>query len=125
MPTLSVIVVNYNVRSFLENALTSITRALAGIDGEVIVAEILENKNPAWGYDAASGKFVDMFKGFEVALPLPTRILIAVGYLMTNPWYLIPVVLFFVAAFILFMRYKATPNGRRRVDGLGRRDSGL
>ena len=28
----------------------------------MIVAEILENKNAAWGYDAASGKFVDMFK---------------------------------------------------------------
>ena len=34
----------------------------AGEDGEVIVAEILENKNPAWGYDAASGQFVDMYK---------------------------------------------------------------
>jgi type II secretory pathway component PulF len=62
-------------------------------------------------------KFVDMFKGFDVALPLPTRILIGVGYLMTNPWYLIPVVLFIVAALILFIRYKATPDGRRRVDG--------
>jgi len=34
----------------------------AGEDGEVVVAEILENKNPAWGYDAAKGEFVDMFK---------------------------------------------------------------
>src|SRR5689334_1210213 len=34
----------------------------AGEDGEVVVAEILENKNNSWGYNAASGEFVDMFK---------------------------------------------------------------
>ena len=34
----------------------------AGEDGEVVVDEILKNKNPAWGYNAASGEFVDMFK---------------------------------------------------------------
>jgi chaperonin GroEL len=34
----------------------------AGEDGEVVVAEIMESKNPAWGYDAANGQFVDMFK---------------------------------------------------------------
>ncbi len=36
---LSVIIVNYNVRQFLENALTSIRRAMAGIEGEVIVVD--------------------------------------------------------------------------------------
>src|SRR4051794_3921347 len=34
----------------------------AGEDGEVIVAEILENKNPNYGYNAATGEFGDMFK---------------------------------------------------------------
>jgi chaperonin GroEL len=34
----------------------------AGEDGEVVVAEILENKNPAFGYNAATGEYVDMFK---------------------------------------------------------------
>ena len=34
----------------------------AGEDGEVVVAEILENKNPAWGYNAATSEFVDMIK---------------------------------------------------------------
>jgi len=34
----------------------------AGEDGEVIVDEILSSKNPSWGYNAASGEFVDMFK---------------------------------------------------------------
>jgi hypothetical protein len=37
--TLSVIIVNYNVRQFLENALASIFRALEGIDGEVFVVD--------------------------------------------------------------------------------------
>src|SRR3954462_15939679 len=34
----------------------------AGEDGEVVVAQILENKNPAYGYNAATGEFGDMFK---------------------------------------------------------------
>jgi chaperonin GroEL len=34
----------------------------AGDDGEVVVDLILENKNPSWGYNAATGEYVDMFK---------------------------------------------------------------
>src|SRR3954465_2910237 len=34
----------------------------AGEDGEVVVAQILENKNPAYGYNAATGEYGDMFK---------------------------------------------------------------
>ena len=34
----------------------------AGDDGEVIVSQILENKNAAYGYNAATGEFGDMFK---------------------------------------------------------------
>ena len=37
--TLSVIIVNYNVRRFLENALSSLSRAMAGIDAEVFVVD--------------------------------------------------------------------------------------
>ncbi len=49
----------------LAQALRSPTRQIAenaGEDGDVIVAQILENKNPAYGYDAASGEFGDLFK---------------------------------------------------------------
>lgn len=35
----SVIIVNYNVRAFLENSLNSVMKALAGIDGEIIVVD--------------------------------------------------------------------------------------
>ncbi|MGD0463385.1 MAG: chaperonin GroEL [Tepidisphaeraceae bacterium] len=34
----------------------------AGEDGEIVVDQILQNKNPAWGYDAATDEYVDMFK---------------------------------------------------------------
>jgi chaperonin GroEL len=34
----------------------------AGEDGDVVVDQILSNKNPAWGYDAANDEFVDMLK---------------------------------------------------------------
>jgi chaperonin GroEL len=34
----------------------------AGEDGEVVVAKILENKNVAYGYNAATDEYVDMFK---------------------------------------------------------------
>ena len=34
----------------------------AGEDGEVIVAQILENKNASYGYNAATGEYGDMFK---------------------------------------------------------------
>src|SRR6185312_11706982 len=34
----------------------------AGEDGDVVVDQILENKNPNWGYNAAAGEFGDMFK---------------------------------------------------------------
>jgi chaperonin GroEL len=34
----------------------------AGEDGEVVVSMILENKNPSYGYNAATGDYGDMFK---------------------------------------------------------------
>ena len=34
----------------------------AGEDGEVVVDQILENKSESYGYNAATGEFVDMFK---------------------------------------------------------------
>src|SRR5256714_5069399 len=46
-------------------ALKSPTRQIAdnaGEDGEIVVAQILENKNPNWGYNAATGEFGDMFR---------------------------------------------------------------
>ncbi|MGB6120785.1 MAG: glycosyltransferase [Bacteroidota bacterium] len=44
---LSVVVVNYNVRQFLENALTSIRRAMSGIEGEILVLDNASTDNSA------------------------------------------------------------------------------
>jgi chaperonin GroEL len=46
-------------------ALRSPTRQIAdnaGEDGEVVVSHILENKNPAWGWNAATGEYEDLVK---------------------------------------------------------------
>jgi chaperonin GroEL len=46
-------------------ALRSPTRQIAdnaGEDGEVVVAEILDNKNPNYGYNAATGEFGDLLR---------------------------------------------------------------
>jgi chaperonin GroEL len=46
-------------------ALRSPTRQIAdnaGEDGEVVVSHILENKNPNWGWNAATGEYQDLVK---------------------------------------------------------------
>jgi type II secretory pathway component PulF len=61
-------------------------------------------------------KFTEMFQGFQVALPLPTRMLIGVGYFFTHYWPLI--ILALIAFVIIFARYKATEEGQHKVDQL-------
>ena len=49
----------------IAQALRSPTRQIvenAGEDGDVVVDEILNNKNANWGYNAATGEYGDMFK---------------------------------------------------------------
>jgi chaperonin GroEL len=49
----------------LAEALRAPTRQIAenaGEDGDIVVAQILENKNPSYGYNAATGEYGDMFK---------------------------------------------------------------
>src|SRR4051812_21535604 len=49
----------------LATALQSPARQIAdnaGEDGEVVVAQILENNTPSYGYNAATDEYVDMFK---------------------------------------------------------------
>ena len=59
-------------------------------------------------------QFVTMFEGFNVELPLPTRILIEIGWIFTHLWWLLILVVLAVAG--LFKRFKATPDGRRKLD---------
>ena len=53
----SVIIVNYNVRQFLENALTSIRRAMEGLEGEVIV---VDNASDDGSTEMVKAKFPDV-----------------------------------------------------------------
>ncbi|TAK91930.1 MAG: type II secretion system protein [Verrucomicrobia bacterium] len=58
--------------------------------------------------------FVEMFTGFQVELPLPTRMLIAVGYVFTHFWWL--VILSVLAVIVFFKRFQATDEGREQID---------
>jgi len=59
-------------------------------------------------------KFIEMFQGFGVELPLPTRILIQVSYVFTHFWWLLLALV--VAAVIIFRRFQASETGRRKLD---------
>jgi type II secretory pathway component PulF len=58
--------------------------------------------------------FIEMFEGFNVALPLPTRILIGTSYVFTHLWWL--VILLVIALIIVFKRFQATETGQRKLD---------
>jgi type II secretory pathway component PulF len=59
-------------------------------------------------------KFVLIFNGFQVTLPLPTRILIASSTVFAKYWWLLLAVV--ILAFILFKRFQSSPMGRRKLD---------
>ena len=54
---LSVIIVNYNVKHFLEQCLISVKKALKGIDGEIIV---VDNNSVDGSIDLINQKFKDV-----------------------------------------------------------------
>ncbi len=54
---LSVIIVNYNVRAFLESALISVRKAMSGIDGEIIV---VDNASDDGSVEMMQQKFPDV-----------------------------------------------------------------
>src|ERR1700722_8457276 len=59
-------------------------------------------------------KFIDIFNGFNVELPLPTRILIGISNVFTNWWWLaVPIVL---AVVVLFKRFQTSAAGGRKLD---------
>lgn len=60
--------------------------------------------------------FIGMFTESGVALPLPTRILMAISSSLQNYWYVYIIII--VGVTIGFTRYIATPAGRRRFDAI-------
>ncbi len=61
-------------------------------------------------------KFLEMFTGFGVELPLPTRILMKLSWVFTELWWLL--LLMLVAVVVVFQRFRATESGQRKLDQL-------
>ena len=59
-------------------------------------------------------RFLSIFQGLKVPLPTATRMLVAISDMFTGYWWLMLLIGF--TAVILFKRFKATPEGRRRID---------
>jgi len=59
-------------------------------------------------------KFIDIFNGFNIQLPLPTRFLIGVSHMFTSYWWLMGLTA--MAVVILFKRFQSSPAGARKLD---------
>ena len=59
-------------------------------------------------------KFMEIFNGFGVQLPLPTRILMGATTVFTHYWWLLLAGL--ILALILFKRFQASEEGARKLD---------
>ena len=59
-------------------------------------------------------KFMEIFSGFQVALPLPTRMLMGFSNFIIHYYWLIGFVL--IVAVILFKRFQASEEGARKLD---------
>ena len=59
-------------------------------------------------------KFMEIFSGFQVALPLPTRMLMGFSNFLIHYYWLIGFVL--IVLVILFKRFQASTEGARKID---------
>jgi type II secretory pathway component PulF len=59
-------------------------------------------------------QFTKIFDGFNIPLPLPTRILIGCSQFLLGYWWLLGFVI--IVAIILFIRFKASEAGGRKLD---------
>ena len=59
-------------------------------------------------------QFTTIFSGFDIELPLPTRILIGFSQFLIGYWWLLGLVI--IVALILFFRFKASAAGGRMLD---------
>jgi len=60
-------------------------------------------------------KFIEIFQGFNIPLPLPTLFLIGVSHLFTTYWWLLLGSV--IAVVILFKRFQSSKAGGRKLDG--------
>jgi len=83
--------------------------AIVGCVGVVIVIFFMTFMLP---------KFMTIFEGMKVPLPMSTQLLIQVSHFMSSGLNWVVILLTICAAVVLFMRYKSTEAGIRRIDGL-------
>jgi len=62
-------------------------------------------------------QFTIIFSGFNIELPLPTRMLINFSSLLLNFWFWVITLPTVLLAVILFFRFRSTKGGRQRIDG--------
>jgi len=61
-------------------------------------------------------KFMTIFDGLKVPLPWATRMLMNTSHFFGSLFHWIIIVLVIVALVIIFIRFKSTPEGKRRID---------
>jgi len=59
-------------------------------------------------------RFMKIFEGLKVPLPLATRVLMGISDMFSHYWWLM--ILVAIAIVVLFKRFKATESGRRKID---------
>jgi type II secretory pathway component PulF len=59
-------------------------------------------------------KFIDIFNGFNVELPLPTRVLIGMSKLFTDYWWLLIVLA--ITVIVVFKRFQSSRAGARKIN---------
>ena len=62
--------------------------------------------------------FAGMFDSFGAELPLPTRILVAISGMLTNPFVIIPAILILIGLVLWYRRYRNAPAVRNVLDPL-------
>jgi type IV pilus assembly protein PilC len=60
-------------------------------------------------------RFLTIFDGLKVPVPMATQILVGISHMFSTYWWVMLLVL--ATAVLLFKRFKATPEGRRKIDG--------
>lgn len=59
-------------------------------------------------------KFMSIFQGMNVQLPMVTQMLVSISDLFAGYWWLM--LLIIIAGIVLFKRFQSTPHGRRKLD---------
>jgi type IV pilus assembly protein PilC len=60
-------------------------------------------------------RFMTIFEGLKVELPLATRVLVQISNMFSHYWWVM--ILVAITIVVLFKRFKATPEGKRKIDG--------